>query len=124
VAEPAGVNLDPGRYPQRGRGERLVDLTDRATYPGSATSRVSEEGELVRDAVVQARRGNWEAVHFLYVRYAPDVCAGVRDLVPGDREAQDVAESVFRELVALVEDYEAPDEPFVSWLLGIARGRV
>ena len=69
-----------------------------------------------------SRSGSREAVHFLYARYAPEVHSGVRELVPDDREAQAVTESVFRELVDLVDDYEPGREPFGPWLLGIARG--
>ncbi len=66
-------------------------------------------------------------MHFLYTRYGPEIGSGVRELVADDRAAQAVTESVFRELVNLVDDYEPEREPFVSWLLGVseevARGR-
>ena len=76
---------------------------------------------MVRDAVTGSRHGSREAVHFLYTRYAPEVHSGVRKLVADDRTAQDVTESVFRELVHLVGGYEPRHEPFVSWLVGVAR---
>lgn len=60
-------------------------------------------------------------MHFLYTRYAPEVHSGVRELVPDDREAQAVTESVFRELVGLVDGYEPGREPFAAWLVGVAR---
>ena len=62
-----------------------------------------------------------EALHFLYARYAPDVLSHVRDLVPGDREAEDITQNVFVGLIARMEKYEAGEgRPFIAWLLGVA----
>jgi hypothetical protein len=71
--------------------------------------------------VTGSRRGSREAVHFLYVRYAPEVHSGVRELVPDEREAQAITESVFGDLVDLVDGYEPRREPFAAWLVGVAR---
>jgi hypothetical protein len=96
-------------------------LTHPRSDPASIAPTGIEESPPVREAVTLSRQGSREAVHFLYTRYAPDVHSGVRDLVRDDREAQAVTESVFRELVGLVDGYEPSREPFGSWLLSVAR---
>ena len=41
------------------------------------------ETELVRRAVVALKQGDQSALHFLYVRYADDVCGFIRSIVRG-----------------------------------------
>ena len=61
-----------------------------------------------------------EALHFLYVRYAPDVFRRVRGLVRDDREAEEITQNVFQGLVGLMERHEIGRETFLSWLLSVA----
>jgi DNA-directed RNA polymerase specialized sigma24 family protein len=70
---------------------------------------------------MQLQQGDTEALHFLYVRYAPDVLSCIRDDVRGDHRAEEVARGVFQGLIARIEQYEEGREPFVSWLLDVAR---
>jgi hypothetical protein len=81
------------------------------------------ESELVSEAISRSRRGDMEAVHFLYVRYASEIQAGIRDLVAGEREAQNVTESMFGQLTELMGGYESREQPFAQWLIGVARAK-
>jgi DNA-directed RNA polymerase specialized sigma24 family protein len=96
-------------------------LTDVRPPPASTSRSQRGESEIVKAAITRSRQGDGEAVHFLYARYASAVHAGVRDLVTGDSQAQDVAESVFGQLAELVQGYEPQEQSFVEWLVGVAR---
>jgi Sigma-70 region 2 len=79
------------------------------------------ESELVARAILQSQRGDTEALHFLYVRYAPEVFSCVRGVVRGDRQAENVTQEIFRTLTACMEKYEQREAPFSDWLLRVAR---
>ena len=92
----------------------------------AASSRTATEGRygesgLVRKAVLAAQQGDGEALHFLYARYAPDVHHQVRGLVQGDREVEEVTQSIFKDLAAAIGTYEARKEPFLAWLSGFVQ---
>ncbi len=78
------------------------------------------ESRLVRKAVRRAERGDMEALHFLYVRYAPDVLCCVRKLARDDHEAEEITQQVFSGLTGTIGTYEARKEPFIAWLSGVA----
>jgi DNA-directed RNA polymerase specialized sigma24 family protein len=61
------------------------------------------------------------ALHFLYVRFAPEVDSCVRELVRSGRDAEEVTSRVFADLTARIGSYEEDEEPFVTWLLRFAR---
>jgi RNA polymerase sigma-70 factor, ECF subfamily len=72
-------------------------------------------------AVRQARDGNRDALHFLYVRYSDNVYGYVRSIVRDDYEAEDITQHVFAKLMSVLHSYEAREVPFLGWLLRLAR---
>ena len=61
------------------------------------------------------------ALHFLYVRFADDVCAYVRGIVRDSHEAEDVTQNVFTKLMTSIHRYEERDVPFAAWIITVAR---
>lgn len=85
--------------------------------PGAGT-----DSEVVRKAIEAAQGGSSEALHFLYVRYAPEVLRCVRKVVRDDYEAEDITQNVFIKLMAVIPKYEQRgDVPFSAWILRVAR---
>ncbi len=70
---------------------------------------------------MRAKEGSDEALHFLYVRYSPDVLRYVRKLVQDDYEAEDITQNVFMKLMAVIHKYEPREVPFAAWILRVAR---
>ena len=62
-----------------------------------------------------------EALHFLYVRYSPDVFRCVRSLVQDHHEAEDITQNVFIKLMTAIQKYEPREVPFAAWILRVAR---
>ncbi len=90
--------------------------------PGRSQPAIEKaESGLVRKAVRRAQRGDVEALHFLYLRYAPDVLCCVGKLVREDREAEEITLDVFQGLIGLMERDEVGRAPFLPWLLNVAR---
>jgi RNA polymerase sigma-70 factor (ECF subfamily) len=90
---------------------------ERATSGGPGVG----ESELVRRAVVELKRGDCSALHFLYVRYADDVRGFVRSIVRDEHEAEDITHNVFAKLVGAIHRYEPREVPFAAWILRVAR---
>jgi RNA polymerase sigma-70 factor (ECF subfamily) len=85
-------------------------------------SRTGADSEVVQKAVSAAKEGSSEALHFLYVRYAPEVLRCVRKLVRDDYEAEDITQNVFIKLMSVLPKYEQrPDVPFSAWVQRVAR---
>jgi RNA polymerase sigma-70 factor (ECF subfamily) len=76
---------------------------------------------LVQRAVERAKAGDAEGLHFLYVRYAPDVQRYVNSVVHDHHEAEDITQNVFAKLVTAIKKYEQRDVPFTAWILRVAR---
>jgi len=76
---------------------------------------------LVYRAVARAKEGDMSALHFLYVRYADDVCGYVRSIVRNPDEAEDITQNVFAKLMTAIRKYERRDVPFTAWILRVAR---
>ena len=72
---------------------------------------------LVSRAVVRAKRGDRDAVRFLYLRYADNVYGYVRTIVRDHHDAEDVTQHVFAKLMTAISKYEQRGVPFVAWLL-------
>ena len=86
--------------------------------PGSGPG----DGKLVSDAVSRAKQGDNEALHFLYVRYAPDVLGYVMSIVKDHHEAEDITQDVFIKLMTVIKKYEPRGEvPFAAWILRVSR---
>jgi len=77
--------------------------------------------ELVSDAVTRAKAGDMSAIHFLYVRFADDVCGYVNSIVHDSHEAEDITQNVFTKLMKAIHKYEPREVPFAAWILRVAR---
>jgi RNA polymerase sigma-70 factor (ECF subfamily) len=76
---------------------------------------------MVQRAVERAKAGDAEGLHFLYVRYAPDVQRYVASFVHDHHEAEDITQNVFAKLMTAIGKYEQRDVPFTAWILRVAR---
>ncbi len=72
-------------------------------------------------AVDGAKRGDREALQFLYVRYSAEVQRYVRSVVDDPHEAEDITQGVFLKLMSAIGRYEPREVPFSAWLLRVAR---
>jgi RNA polymerase sigma-70 factor, ECF subfamily len=72
-------------------------------------------------AIAAAKRGEWDGIHYLYVRYADDVLGYVRSMVRDHHEAEDITQNVFAKLVTAIGKYEERTVPFAAWLMRVAR---
>jgi RNA polymerase sigma-70 factor, ECF subfamily len=79
------------------------------------------ESDLVYRAVARLKEGDKSALHFLYVRYADDVCGYVRSIVKDSFEAEDITQNVFAKLLGAIHKYEQREVPFTAWILRVAR---
>jgi len=79
------------------------------------------DSRLVQDAVAHAKAGDSEGLHFLYLRYAPDVQRYVNSVVHDMHEAEDITQGVFAKLITTIGKYEQRDVPFTAWILRVAR---
>lgn len=79
------------------------------------------EDELVTRAIARAKAGDTSALHFLYVRYADDVCHYVRSIVRDPHDAEDVTQNVFARLMSIIGKYERREVPFAAWITRVAR---
>ena len=77
--------------------------------------------ELVTLAVARAKEGDANAVHFLYVRFADDVCAYVNSIVRNLDDSRDITQSVFSALLTTIQRYEPDDVPFEAWIRRVSR---
>ncbi|HEU4906657.1 MAG TPA: sigma-70 family RNA polymerase sigma factor [Solirubrobacterales bacterium] len=75
----------------------------------------------VQRAVELAKAGDPEGLHFLYVRYAPDVQRYVASFVQDHHEAEDITQNVFAKLMTAISKYEQREVPFTAWILRVAR---
>jgi RNA polymerase sigma-70 factor (ECF subfamily) len=76
---------------------------------------------LVYEAVARAKEGDMSALHFLYVRFADDVCTYVRSIVRDPHAADDITQVVFTKLMKAIRKYERRDVPFAAWIIRVAR---
>lgn len=86
---------------------------------GSSPSQ--EATSLTRAAVVLAKAGDPEGLHYLYVRYADDVLRYINGLVRDHHEAEDITQNVFAKLMTAIGKYEERAVPFDAWILRVAR---
>jgi RNA polymerase sigma-70 factor (ECF subfamily) len=83
--------------------------------------RAPAEGERLARAIARAKEGDASALHFLYVRYADDVCGYVHSIVRDWHEAEDITQSLFAKLLTKIQRYEQRQVPFSAWILRVAR---
>jgi RNA polymerase sigma-70 factor, ECF subfamily len=77
--------------------------------------------ELVNEAVAHAKAGDSSAIHFLYVRFADDVCGYVKSIVRDEHDAEDITQNVFAKLATAIQKYEPRQVPFAAWILRVSR---
>ncbi len=82
---------------------------------------IEADSRLVMAAVSRAQKGDMEAMHFLYVRYADDVLRYVNSFVHDHHEAEDITQNVFAKLMTAIKKYEQREVPFTAWILRVAR---
>jgi RNA polymerase sigma-70 factor (ECF subfamily) len=80
----------------------------------------SNEDAVVR-AVIAAKRGDMEAVRFLYVQFKDNVYGYVLSTLREPSEAEDVTQQVFMKLISSIGKYEPRSVPFTAWILRVAR---
>jgi RNA polymerase sigma-70 factor, ECF subfamily len=99
--------------------------TARPTLPASGRFTRSDPreapDELVYEAVAAAKKGDMSGLHFLYVRFADDVCAYVRSIVRDPHAAEDITQNVFAKLMKAIHKYERRKVPFAAWIIRVAR---
>jgi RNA polymerase sigma-70 factor (ECF subfamily) len=86
----------------------------------SATTDAPRDSELTCRALCRARRGDADALGFLYRRYAPGLFTYVRRIVRNDYDAQDVTQQSFVKLATSLDKYDARRADFSAWMLRIA----
>jgi RNA polymerase sigma-70 factor, ECF subfamily len=96
------------------RPQSLTRIAEPANS-GSGNSR------LVKRAIEHAQAGDPEGLHFLYVRYAPDVQRFVNSLVKDHHEAEDITQNLFAKLMKAINKYEPREVPFAAWIMRVAR---
>lgn len=77
--------------------------------------------DLERRAIARAKAGDWDALHYLYVRHADDVQGFVQSIVRDHHEAEDITQNVFAKLMKAIHKYEEREVPFAAWILRVAR---
>jgi RNA polymerase sigma-70 factor (ECF subfamily) len=74
----------------------------------------------IRRIVAAARAGDPDAMHLLYVRFAPGLRAYLTRIV-GRHDAEDVTQQVFAKLIHELASYRPGEAPFSAWLRRVAR---
>jgi RNA polymerase sigma-70 factor (ECF subfamily) len=97
----------------------VAPLFSRSSYtPGSTAARGQREATL--NALRRAKRGEADALDYLYRQYAPGVFAYVRRMLRDEYEAQDVTQQVFVKLAISLDKYDARRADFSAWLLRVS----
>jgi RNA polymerase sigma-70 factor (ECF subfamily) len=95
--------------------------TNRPFDPPLSEAAEEQDSELVKKYIRQAQKGSSEALHFLYIRYAPEVSRYVRRMTRDEHEAEDITHDVFMKLMTVIDKYEPREVPFAAWILRVAR---
>jgi RNA polymerase sigma-70 factor (ECF subfamily) len=95
------------------RPNNLTRFTKTPSGPGNS--------RLVQQAIEHAQAGDTEGLHFLYVRYAPDVQRFVNSLVKDQHEAEDITQNIFAKLMKAINKYQPREVPFAAWIMRVAR---
>lgn len=111
-----GASVYRDRQHTDGVGVRGASLGE--NIGGKGSSRVSARE---RRAIVALKRGEIDALHYLYVRYADDVYGIVRSMVRDHHEAEDISQGIFAKLPRVIGRYEERDVPFAAWISRVAR---
>jgi DNA-directed RNA polymerase specialized sigma24 family protein len=74
----------------------------------------------VERAITAVTAGDRSAVHYLYVRYADELCSHLSGIVGGHGDAEDLTQAVFLGLPRAIATYDPGELPFDRWLLRLA----
>ncbi len=96
-------------------------MTGSQPEPGQKRTGPDRDSRLVQQAVARAQAGDHEGLHFLYVRFAPDVQRYVNSVVHDHHEAEDITQNVFAKLMTAIGKYQRREVPFAAWILRVAR---
>jgi RNA polymerase sigma-70 factor, ECF subfamily len=100
---------------------RVVELPYRSRRSSCERVHSSDDEAVVLRAVAAAKRGDREAVRYLYIRFADAVHRRVALLLHDEHEAEDVTQQVFTKLCTAIGQYEQRAMPFRAWLFRVAR---
>jgi RNA polymerase sigma-70 factor, ECF subfamily len=89
--------------------------------PDAVEETEERDSDLVREHIGRAQEGSADAMHFLYVRYAPEVSRYVRKMTRDEHETEDITHDVFMKLMTVIDKYEPREVPFAAWILRVAR---
>jgi RNA polymerase sigma-70 factor, ECF subfamily len=92
-------------------------------YGGQGMSVMTPQGtdDLHGEVIARAKRGDRDALHFLYVRHADGVYNCIRRMVHDRHEAEDLTQAVFVKLIRVIHTYEDRGLPFAAWIHRVAR---
>jgi RNA polymerase sigma-70 factor, ECF subfamily len=107
--------------PDSGKIDSQGSARPRNNVGGSGHDTGSGHDSIERHAIAAAKRGEWDGIHYLYVRYADDVLAYVQSIVRNHHEAEDITQNVFAKLMTAIQRYEQREVPFAAWILRVAR---
>lgn len=93
-------------------------MTNRAA---TVQSPGTDADDLLHRAIARAKEGDISALHYIYARYADDVCGYVASIVHDRHEAEDITQNVFARLMTAIKKYEQRDVPFTAWILRVSR---
>jgi RNA polymerase sigma-70 factor, ECF subfamily len=103
----------------------MTPMTDRTLEPvahRSANGRANRSVDpRLAGAIARVKQGDVSALHYIYVRYADDVCGYVQSIVRDRHEAEDITQNVFTKLITAIRRYEQREVPFLAWILRVAR---
>lgn len=126
-AGPAGpVVEDQARARQHARwrrdgAQRCPGVLTGRFHPRHERDDAGDRDPEIARAVIQAKRGDNEAMRYLYLRYADSVYGYVLSIVHDEHEAEDVTQQVFAKLFTVIERYEPRQVPFAAWIVRVAR---
>jgi RNA polymerase sigma-70 factor (ECF subfamily) len=75
---------------------------------------------LARAIAAAKNEQDQDALRFLYVRFADDVCRYVNTIVSDRHAAEDITQTLFSKLLGKMRHYEAREVPFKGWLFRVA----
>jgi RNA polymerase sigma-70 factor, ECF subfamily len=106
--------------PHGGGGTACVAPLFSRSSRGPAPTSLREQRERTLGAIGRARRGDRDALSYVYRQYAPGVFAYVRRMLRNDYDAQDVTQQVFVKLATSLDKYDPQRADFSAWVLRMA----
>jgi RNA polymerase sigma-70 factor, ECF subfamily len=112
--------MDVGKIAEKTSHQSRANASE-SGRPTSDPDSTAGNSRLVQKAVKLAKAGDSEGLHFLYVRYAPDVQRYITSFVRDHHEAEDITQNVFAKLMRAIQRYEQREAPFSAWIMRVAR---